>query len=166
MINPQGINKSFKDLQLYIHLAYCFITIRILTDHGCNYIANQLLFVFTQTNNVPWFGRNVNESKMWLFCFITEQNHITWILSNSSCPDPAFSSLFFHTPFYFYFLFGIRNYAFQISEILGKHIPIRNCYLMFILLCYGYRLFLSIIPALLTLVSVHQNRWKLLSGPE
>lgn len=123
MINPQGINKSFKDLQLYIHLAYCFSTIRILTDHGYNYVANQLLFVFTQTNNVPWFGRNVNESKMWPFCFITEQNHITWILSNSSCPDPAFSSWFFHTPFsFFYFLFGVREYAFQITEILGKQI--------------------------------------------
>lgn len=94
MINPQGINKSFKDLQLHIHLAYCFITIGILMDHGCNYIANQQTN-FTQTNNVPWFGRNdiyVNESKMWPFCFIIEQNHITWILSNCSHPDPAFSS--------------------------------------------------------------------------
>lgn len=89
-----GINKSYKDLWLCIRSADCFILISILADHGCNYIENQLLFVFTQTDNAHWFQWNdmdVNESKMWPFCFITQQNHSASIPNTSRQTDSVLS---------------------------------------------------------------------------
>lgn len=145
---------------MHIRLADCFIIIKIPTDHGYNYIANQL-FVSTQANNAPWFGRNdidVNESKMRSFCFITQQNHITWMLSSSGQPDSDLSSWFLHTPLFWCQRWCISNNW----NSQDTNIAIVNCFLMLILLRNGYRLFCSIIPALLIPASVHQNRWSLL----
>lgn len=148
-MTPQGINKSFKDLQLSVGLADFFIMIRIHTDHGCNYIANQLLL----SSLKQWFGRkgtDVNESKMWAFCFITRQTHISWILQLP--PRGSFMHLFWYQRWCLW-----NNWNFE-----RRDIAIRNCFLMPLLLWNGSRLFLPIVPALLIQSSVHQDRWRLL----
>lgn len=146
-MTPQGTNKPFKDLQLSVGSADCFIMIRIHTDHGCNYIANQLLL----SSLKQWFGRkgiDANESKMWAFCFITQQTHTSWILQLSPCGS------FMHLVWCQRWCLS-NNWNFG-----GADIAITNCFLMPLLLWNGYRLFLPIIPALLIWASVHHDRWR------
>lgn len=131
--NPQGANKFFKDLQLSAGSADCCIVIRIHTDHGCSFIANQLLL----SSLKQWVGRNgidVNQSKMGAFCFITQQT--SWILQLSLCGS------------FMHLLWGQRRCLSSNWNFWEKDIAIRNCFLMLILLWNGYRLFLPIIPVL------------------
>lgn len=78
-------------------------------DHGCNYIANQLLL----SSLKQWFGRNgidINESKMRVFCFITQQTPIPLGSSSSLLVVPSCT------------FFGVRDDAFPIIEIFEKQL--------------------------------------------
>lgn len=131
MKTPQGINTLLKDLPSYIRSAECSIVVRILADHRCNDTANQLLFVFTQTNNVPWFGTNdihVKETKTWPFCFITKL-------------QPAQSRSFFMIPSCTFFFFHVRDDAFQTIYILRKQLLLQETafsQLFYFLMDIGY----------------------------
>lgn len=143
MITPQGTTKSFKDLRLSVGSADCFIVIRIHTDHGSNYIANQLLL----SSLKQWFGRkglDVNESKMWAFCFITQQT--SGFLQLSPCG--SFMHLFWCQRWCF-----SNNWNFWEKDI-GNQKLISHAYSIQVISSYN--------SALLKQTSVHQDRWRLL----
>lgn len=108
-------------------------------------------FVFTETMVWEEWHRCKWKQNVWAFCFITQQT--SWILQLSPCGS------FMHLLWCWRWCLS-KNWNFW-----GKDIAIRKCFLILILLWNGYRWFLPIIPALLTQISVHQDRWRL-EGPE